>query len=333
MTEARVMPVVGALLGIVLGLVTMGLLTALGVIAPDRLPVFALVGIGLVLGAALLTQRISLAKKRLVTAIVLGAILAGVSLTGIPEVVRGGAITDGCMVTGTSSLESTPVAPADTSAVNGFSVTTTDTVQWTTQTTQAATAATATISLKVAGFGIPVRYVSFSEAPELSTWTGQAAVADELATIQDATGLLATGLHHLEVEVDSGPGECAGNAYLHVVPDGAFDGLLLVLLWVALGVIVAVLVVLTIVVRRSIRESDRTLAMVGMSAIQGETSTTVPTSPPTPAGPPRVSEPSQPTAPESPPAEDDALGDKRIGKGNDNVEGQRDDRTDPPPSG
>lgn len=355
MSEARVFPVFGALLGALLGLVTMALLTALGVLAPDRLPLFALLGIGIVLGAAVLTQRITLVKKRLVSAIVVGAVLAGVSLTGIPEVIRGGSVSANCMATGTSSLEPNPVGPANTSAIDGFSMTTTDTVQWTTQSATPVTAATGTISLLVGGFTIPLRNVEFAEAPEVTTWSGQTAVADQLVGIQDATGFLVTGMYHVEADIDTDQGECSGDAYLHVAPESPVSTSLLTLLWAVLGVVVIALLVLTIVVRRSIRESDRTLAMVGTSAIPGETSTTAPVSAPTPAGTARLSEPSQPTVPDtsgdrpssgevqSPgdnstpgdhptPGEDASSGDPRIGKGNEDEDSPNPDDTERPPS-
>ena len=298
MSEARVLPVLGALLGALIGLVTMALLTVLGVLAPDRLPLFALIGVGIIVGAAMLTQRIDLAKKRLVAAIVVGALFAGVSLTGIPEVTRGGAVSQGCMATGTSSLEPNPLGPANTSAVHGFSMTTTDTVQWTTQTSAPLAAATGTVSLVLGGFSIPIRHIQFEEVPEIMTWSGASSVAHELAAIQDASGFLVTGVYQVAVNVDTDAGECAGNAYLHVAPAGPFDTTLLVLLWVVLAALVIGLLVLTVVVRRSIRESDRSLAMVGMSAIAGETSTDVPESVPSPTGTSGLREPTQPTAPD-----------------------------------
>lgn len=48
MSQARVLPLLGAFMGALLGLVTMALLTALGVLAPDRLPLFALLGVGII---------------------------------------------------------------------------------------------------------------------------------------------------------------------------------------------------------------------------------------------------------------------------------------------
>lgn len=314
MSEARVLPLLGALLGVLLGLVTMALLTVLGIIAPDRLPLFALVGLGAILGAALLTQRIALAKKRLVSMIVVGALFVGVSLTGIPEVVRGGSMTAGCTVTGTSSLETTPVTPAQTSAIDGFSVTPTDTVEWTTQTAVPVTAASGTVSLLVGGIGIPLRDIEFAEAPDATTWSGQSAVEDQLAAMKDATGFDITGIYHVQAHLDIDQGECAGDAYLHVAPDNAFAAPLLTILWAMLGVLVIALLVLLIVVRKTIRESDRSLAMVGISAIPGETSTDVPTSAPSPVRAPQVSEPTQPTVPDTD-GDKTAEGDERIGKG------------------
>lgn len=343
MSQARVLPLLGAFMGALLGLVTMALLTALGVLAPDRLPLFALLGVGIIVGAAMLTQRITLAKKRLVSAIVVGAVLAGVSLTGIPEVVRGGSVTANCMATGTSSLEPNPKGPANTSAINGFSMTTTDTVQWATQTTAPVTAATGTVSLLVGGFAIPIRNIEFAEAPDVTSWSGQTSVTDQLGSIQDSTGFLVTGMYHVAVDIDANHGECAGDAYLDVVPEAPMSTSLLIVLWVVLGVLGIALLVFAVVVRRSIRESDRTLAMVGTSAIPGETSTTPPVSSPTPVGTSGLSEPSQSTVPDA--AEDrpfstedsispdhgDNLGDPRIGKEANGDQGDSPEDSERPP--
>ncbi len=278
MTPSRPRPLVGALLGAILGLVTMALLAALGVLAPDRLPLFGLVAVGLIIGAVLLTQRMSLAKTRLIAAMAVGALLGGVALTGIPEVSRGGSVSPGCMVTGTSSLSPDLVSPTHTSILNPFSVTTTDTVQWTTQSSAPATAATGTVSLLIGGFKVPVRNVAFAENPELTAWSGELSVQEQLEAIKDAAGMLATGTYHVAVTIDTEGGQCEGDAYVRVAPDHAFDGLLLILLWVLLLIVIVTLGVLAVIVRKSIRESDHTLAMVGTSAIPGETSTVPPTS-------------------------------------------------------
>lgn len=298
MSQARVWPVIGGLLGALLGIVTAAVLAVAGVIAPDRLPLLGSVGVGTIVGAALLTQRITLAKKRLVGALVAGALLIGVALTGIPEMVRGGAVSAGCMVTGTSSLEPNPVTPANTTLVNGFSMTPTDTVAWTTQTAVPVPEATARVAMQVGGFSIPLRTYHFAEAPEVTTWEGSQAVAPQLAAIQDASGFFVTGIYQVSAHVEAESGECTANAYVNVVPDGPFATSLLKTLWTVGGVVVIALVVLTVVVRRSIRESDRSLTMVGLSALPGETFTTVPVSPTSPAKTPPVSEPSQPTVPE-----------------------------------
>lgn len=299
MSEARVLPLLGALLGALLGLVTMAVLTVTGVIAADRLPLFAIVGLGVILGTAMLTQRITLAKKRVIGAVVVGALLVGVSLTGIPELARGGSTSENCMASGTSSLEPSPVTAANTTATDGFSVTPTDTIEWTTQTSMPIPAATAAVSMYVGGIGIPLQTFTFAEGPFVTSWQGTQSVESQLAQIEDASGFLVTGIYHVAVQVDADAGQCASNAYIRVAPAGPFDTPLLKLLWSAGGVLLLALLVLAVVVRRSIRESDRSLAMVGMSAIPGETFTTPPVSPRTRASAPRLSEPSQPTVPET----------------------------------
>ncbi|WP_062133238.1 hypothetical protein [Demequina aestuarii] len=279
MTESRPKPLAGALLGLVLGLLVMALLTVLGVLPPDRLPLFGIVGLTIIASSALLTQRLALAKGRMITVIVIGALLGGVALTGIPEIMRGGSMSSGCMATATSSLEAEPVSPPSTTAIDPFRVTTTDTIAWTTTTDGAVTEARARLSVLVGGFAIPLRNATFAEAPDLTEWSGETSVESQLDEIQDASGMLLTGTYHLAATVDTDAGECAGDAYLRVEPVGTFSGVLLALLWSLLAVVVVTIVVLAIIVRRSINDSDATLAMVGTSAIPGGTSTTPPASP------------------------------------------------------
>ena len=276
MTQARPKPLVGALLGLLLGLVTMALLTVLGILPPDRLPLFASVALAVFLTAALLTQRMSLARGRLVSVVVISALLGGFALTGIPESMRGGSTSSACIATATSSLEADPVSPSSTSAIDPFRITATDTIAWSMSTDASVTHADAQLSLMVGGFAIPLRNASFAEAPDLTQWHGETSVESQLEPIRDASGMRMTGTYHFAATADTDGGECEGNAYVRVEPTGTFDGLLLVLLWSLLAVVVVTILVLAISVRRSIRHSDAALAMIGTSAIPGATSTTPP---------------------------------------------------------
>ncbi len=276
MTQARPKPLLGALLGFLLGGVSMALLTVLGVLPPDRLPLFGILALAVLVSAYLLTQRVALARGRFITVMVISALLGGVALAGIPEIARGGSTTTACLVTATSSMEPEPTAPSSTTAVDPFRVSTTDTVSWTTATDGAVTQADATLSLMIGGFAIPVRNATFAEGSELTQWNGDLSVESQLDSIQDSSGMLMTGTYHFAATADTDGEECSGNAYIRVEPTGAFDGLLLVLLWALMGLLLIAIVVLAIGVRRSIRESDAALAMVGTSAIPGGTSTTPP---------------------------------------------------------
>ncbi|WP_084037925.1 hypothetical protein [Demequina sp. NBRC 110053] len=271
MTEARPKPLVGALLGALLGLIVMALLWIIGVLPPDRLPLFAIVAVLVFAVSWLLTQRPALARGRFTTVIVIAAMLGGVALTGIPEILRGGSLTQACTLEGTSSLETEPVSVAQTTAIDPFEATATDTIAWSGSVGIESPEATVDVSLLVGGFEIPLDSATLTNGAGATEWSGSV----EVAPVIDAGALLLTGTYHVAATLYGPDGQCGGDGYLRVAPDSAFSGLLLALLWALLVVVLIVIVMLAVGVRRSIKESDRALAMVGTSAVAGETSTTV----------------------------------------------------------
>ena len=130
MKDARPRPWLGAILGLLLGVVTVGLLWLLGVVPPDRLVLFGLLSLSIGLVMAVTTQRLSAARGSTITVVVIASLLGGVALTGIPEMTRGGYLDGPCTLEGTSSLEPDAVAVPDTSALSPFDVSRTDVVQW-----------------------------------------------------------------------------------------------------------------------------------------------------------------------------------------------------------
>ncbi|WP_284327240.1 hypothetical protein [Demequina litorisediminis] len=126
----RPKPLVGALLGLLLGVIVVMLLWILGVTPPDRLPLFSVLAVAMLLGASATTLAVRHAPARYGTVVVIAAVGLGVALTGIPEYTGTGSLSEGCHAQATSSLETEPVAPADTSALRPFDVTQDDTVTW-----------------------------------------------------------------------------------------------------------------------------------------------------------------------------------------------------------
>ena len=83
--KPRPKPLVGLVLGLLLGLVIVGLLWQLGVAPPDRFILFGVVAVSIALVELIVTQTLKRGKKRFVTVMIIAGVFGGVALTGIPE--------------------------------------------------------------------------------------------------------------------------------------------------------------------------------------------------------------------------------------------------------
>src|SRR5680860_1260586 len=127
--EAKPRPLLGSLLGLLLGIVVVALLWQLGVVPPDQLVLFGVLAVTVFMVTSILTQRVELVRKRFVLVTVLCGLMAGVAIAGIPDMIAGGSISDGCFAEGTSSLGSK--TPDSTSLADPFDMKRTDSVAWT----------------------------------------------------------------------------------------------------------------------------------------------------------------------------------------------------------
>ena len=256
MTDVRPRPWAGALLGLILGLVVVALLWLLGILPPDRLVLFGIVAVTVAGSMAACTQRLSAARASSITVIVLASLLGGVALTGIPEAVRGGSLSQGCALDATSAQETAPVGLADTSALDPFDVSTTDTVEWTGAFPAAAVQVQVEAGLEVGGFAIPLHETEIAVVEGADAWAGSIDVAAVLADIKDRYGIDLTGTFHLTVAAEAPGGVCAGEGYVRVLAPSAVGGVMLAALWAALAVLVVAILVLAVVVRRSFAIAD-----------------------------------------------------------------------------
>lgn len=247
----RPKPLIGALLGVLLGAIVMCLVWILGIAPPDRLPLFAILAASIALTATLTTLSPRHALGRYVTAMVVAALCAGVALTGIGEFTGTGSLTRGCTVEATSSLEPDPRVPADTSATDPFDVTTTDTVVWSAATDTELDDARPSLDLMVGGFAIPLWNGQDAYSGELSL-TGEDSVEAREQTVRDEAGVTLTGTFHFAGTLAGVTGGCEMDAYLRVANEGAFVGTLAIGLWVALAVVVILIGVVVLTVVRSL---------------------------------------------------------------------------------
>ncbi|MFV0634317.1 hypothetical protein [Demequina sp.] len=254
MTEARPKPLIGGLLGLLLGALGMALMWILGVLAPDRLPLFTFLAVGTALGLALTTQRMNAARGRTLTVVVLASIMGGVALTGIPEMVRGGSLSEGCVLEATSSLEPEARTVPSTTIIDPFDVSTTDWVAWQGSLAGAASEVQVDASVLVGGIAIPVDTATLPASEDPMAWSGTLDVASVLDAISDDITL--TGTFHVQAEFRSEGLLCEGDGYVRVVAPGAFDGLLLAVLWSLFALVAVALLVVALVVRRSFAAVD-----------------------------------------------------------------------------
>ncbi|WP_062212176.1 hypothetical protein [Demequina oxidasica] len=270
-------PVTGAIFGFLFGLVIVLLLWQLGILPPDRLVVFGIVAIVMMVSTFALTQRVSLVRKRFVVVVVFASLLGGVALTGIPEFVGGGSISDGCTIEASSSLSDT-TGPAGTSATSPFKAALSDDVPWTMTTAAVVTTGTNAAGLKVAGFEIPTYTGTVDNTAGVEQISGTANVQAVQDQLKDDSGISLTGVYHVYGYVHAAEGDCDVNGYVLVAPASAFGNPILIGLWVLAVILFIVILVLAIGVRRSIHTSERLAATTPPAGVAGgeATSTSAP---------------------------------------------------------
>jgi hypothetical protein len=253
--EAKPRPLLGSLLGLLLGIVIVALLWQLGVVPPDRLVLFGVLSITIALVTILLTQRTVLVRKRLILVMVLCGLMAGVAISGIPDAVAAGSITDGCSASATSSLDNK--TPSQTSIVDPFDVTGTDTAQWDAKSAGVLTNWRGSLGVDVGGFQVMIWSARSATEDLPKSLSGSADVASYLGDIGGGTGITLAGIYHVYGHVDADQRVCDMSTYVRVQSLGAFTGTLNMALWIALGALGLIIVIMAGVVRHSITRSAR----------------------------------------------------------------------------
>ncbi len=291
--EAKPRPLLGSLLGLLLGIVVVALLWQLGVVPPDQLVLFGVLAVTIFLVTSMLTQRVVLVRKRFVLVTVLCGLMAGVAVAGIPDMIAGGSISDGCLAEGTSSLGSK--TPDNTSLADPFDMTRTDSVAWTGESVDVFTDWNSSIGIDVGGFPVEIWSGSSANEDQKQSNSGVEDVSGRLADIEESTGIALAGIYHVYGNLDANEGGCDMSAYVRLPGEGVFAGTLNLVLWGTLGVLVIVILIMSMVVRRSIRSAA--VAAGATTVITGQPG-------PAPTAPPAEPSPTQNRAKESaPPSE------------------------------
>ncbi|PKQ18270.1 MAG: hypothetical protein CVT68_04230, partial [Actinobacteria bacterium HGW-Actinobacteria-8] len=292
--EAKPRPLLGSLLGLLLGIVVVALLWQLGVVPPDRLVLFGVLAVTIFLVTIILTQRVALVRKRFIMVTVLCGLMAGVAVAGIPDMIAGGSISDGCFAEGTSSLDSK--TPDTTSIADPFELTRTDSVAWTGESTGVFTDWNSSIGIDVGGFPVEIWSGSSANEDQKQANSGVEDVAGRLADVEESVGLTLAGIYHVYGTLDANEGGCDMSAYVRIPSEGAFTGTMNLSLWGSLAVLIFIILIMAGVVRQSITKAAG-VAAGGVTVITGSPG-------PAPTAPAAEPSPTENRAKESaPPAE------------------------------
>lgn len=252
--KPRPKPLLGLLLGLLLGVAAVGLLWQLGIAPPDRFILFGVVAVAIALTELLLTQTTRRGKKRFVTSMIIAGVFGGIALTGIPQTfMDSGSLSDGCTLEATSSMEE--VTPTDTSAFDPFDVTPTDTIEWTSSTDQVLTDWDSGLGMYIGGFEVPVFTAERDNSEQSQSWYGSEDVAEYLAQLEDDWGFTIRGTYHVYGYIHADEGDCDMAGYIRINAENPFATPLIITLWIVGGLMLVIIIALTVSVRRSIRES------------------------------------------------------------------------------
>ncbi|HZL81247.1 MAG TPA: hypothetical protein VFC06_04810 [Demequina sp.] len=248
--EAKPRPLLGSLLGLLLGIVVVALLWQLGVVPPDQLVLFGVLAVTIFLVTSILTQRVVLVRKRFILVTVLCGLMAGVAVAGIPDMIAGGSISDGCFAEGTSSLGSK--TPDSTSVADPFDMTRTDSVAWTGESVDVFTDWKSSTGIDVGGFPVEIWSGSSANEDQKQSNSGVEDVSGRLADIEESTGIALAGIYHVYGNLDANEGGCDMSAYVRLPGEGVFAGTLNLVMWGTLAALIVIILIMAGVVRHSI---------------------------------------------------------------------------------
>jgi len=223
-------PVLGAAVGAALGFIVALVLQQGGVVPPTRLVLFALVGTLASAGSLLLTVAFRRVAPLVVQAVCLATVVF--ALTGIPAMRDHGGLTGPCEAAATSSVPDTAIA-ADTSVGDPFDLDPDGTLDYRVSVPGGLSNWRYSASIDVGGIPIVLWNDSFPDETFGPVYEGTEDIGEDLATLEDITGLRITGVYHVTGWVAGDEGRCDIDAYVRLKPPHLFSGAILVGLWAA----------------------------------------------------------------------------------------------------
>ncbi|WP_084126801.1 hypothetical protein [Demequina sp. NBRC 110054] len=252
----RPKPLLGALLGLLIGFEAAALLTVLGIAPADQTVVWGLASLGALLGTVALTQRLSLAPRRVLVAMIAVGAAAGMALAGLPEYRGGGHVSEGCYLTLDSASQEEAVTPEQTSAREPFRIAQGDVLVWDAASDEVLTLWNSTLGIRVSGRELTLWTAEYENEDEATEFSGAQRMRAQLSEIEEDKGFAPVGTYHLVGELQAAEGMCTLDLYVRIEPEGLFDGFIMMGLWALAAALVLTFLVLAYDVRSSIKDAD-----------------------------------------------------------------------------
>jgi hypothetical protein len=251
--QSRGKPVLGAVLGAVIGVIAVLILQQGAVVLPTRLVVFGILGIATSAGSLLLTVAY---RRPAVVAIHSIAVLAvAFALTGIPAMTARGDLSGPCTVSAVSSLWDAG-SPADTSVRDPFDIAPAGTLDWRIAFPEPYETWSGTVGVDIAGFRVPVRTQGFDNTARETFREGSEDVPSRIREIEDISGLTVTGVYHVFASAETPGGACKADMYVRIAATSLFSGPILQGLWTCAAIVALIFAAYILQVRRAPADGD-----------------------------------------------------------------------------
>jgi hypothetical protein len=246
--QSRGKPVLGAVLGAVVGVIAVLILQQGAVVLPTRLVAFGILGVATSAGSLLLTVAY---RRAAVVAIHSIAVLAvAFALTGIPEMTARGDLSGPCTVSAVSSFPDDG-SPAATSVRDPFDIAPGGTLDWRVAFPEPYKAWSGTVGTDIAGFSIPVWTQGFDNIARETSREGSEDVRNDIREVEEISGLTLTGVYHVFASVEVPGAACKADMYVRIAPTSLFSGPILQGLWTCVAIVALIFAAYIVQLRRA----------------------------------------------------------------------------------
>lgn len=226
-------PILGACLGALAAVFVVVILQQGGILPPERLVLFGLLGLGIGVGAFALSTAFKARPFLIVQAI--AVLFLGFALSGIPAFGASGYITGGCYVDGETPEDA--ATPDETSVSEPFIIDRAGPLDWYADSPGVFTDWQTKLSLDVGGFAVPVWSGTHPNDGRATDWGKVEDIGEYVEDVKGATGLTLSGVYHLYGSLVAGEGSCTMSAYIVIPPTSLFAGPLLLGSWIGLAAV------------------------------------------------------------------------------------------------